>query len=289
MDLRRAGLEDGLVGQRLDEAGAGWNEVGLFLGGHRKLRTIAVNRDDRYDAFGAPRLGCERVRAGDDLEDLLRDFGLASAVHGQGEAVDQLAGVLRRVAHRGHARALLRRGRLEQRTVELGLEVDGQQAGEDLLRLGLVDEVAELRPLCLLGLLVAGEELLGDREDLLLGHALDERRDEVVVDHDHLVDLLARVELGEPVGGNTYMFGSLEYSIPIIERLRFALFYDIGTVNSDAYDFSLSNYSDNWGVGLRVNIPGMGPLRFDYGIPIQARDNSKAGKFQFGVGYTREF
>ena len=94
---------------------------------------------------------------------------------------------------------------------------------------------------------------------------------------------------GEPVGGNTYVFGSLEYSIPIIERLRFAIFYDIGTVNPDAYDFSLSNYCDNWGLGLRINIPGMGPLRFDYGIPIQARDNSHAGKFQFGVGYTREF
>ena len=37
--------------------------------------------------------------------------------------VDQLAGVLGRVAHRRHARAVLRRGRLEQRAVDRDLEV----------------------------------------------------------------------------------------------------------------------------------------------------------------------
>ena len=46
----------------------------------------------------------ERVRAGDDLEDLLRDLRLARAVHRERETVDQLAGVLRRVAHRRHLR-----------------------------------------------------------------------------------------------------------------------------------------------------------------------------------------
>src|SRR5262249_61353893 len=40
----------------------------------------------------------------------------------------------------------------------------------------------------------------------------------------------------EPIGGDTFWFGSLEYSIPIIERLRFAVFYDIGNVRSKAYD-----------------------------------------------------
>lgn len=93
----------------------------------------------------------------------------------------------------------------------------------------------------------------------------------------------------EPVGGNTYWFGTAEYSIPIIERLRFAVFYDIGAVNADAYDFSAGNFSDNWGVGLRLNLP-IGPLRLDYGVPIHHDEYSGgSGRFQFGVGYTREF
>ncbi len=95
--------------------------------------------------------------------------------------------------------------------------------------------------------------------------------------------------LDEPVGGDTFWFGSAEYSIPIIERFRFALFYDIGTVNVKAYDFSADGFSDNWGLGLRLNLP-IGPLRLDYGIPIHHdKYNSGSGRFQFGVGYTREF
>ncbi len=98
----------------------------------------------------------------------------------------------------------------------------------------------------------------------------------------------------EPIGGDDYWFGSIEYSIPIIEKdggvsLRFALFYDIGAVGTSAYDFN-SSYDDNWGAGLRLNIPHLGPLRLDYGIPITTDQyNSSSGQFQFGVGYTREF
>jgi outer membrane protein insertion porin family len=93
----------------------------------------------------------------------------------------------------------------------------------------------------------------------------------------------------EPIGGDTYWFGSAEYSIPIIERLRLAVFYDIGDVESKAYNYNLDNFSDNWGVGIRLNLP-IGPLRLDYGIPIHHDQfNSGSGRFQFGVGYTREF
>jgi outer membrane protein insertion porin family len=99
----------------------------------------------------------------------------------------------------------------------------------------------------------------------------------------------------EPIGGNTYWFGTVEYSLPIISSeagagLRFAVFYDIGYVFADSYDFDFGTYSDNWGFGLRLNIPQLGPLRLDYGIPInfdQYSDDS--GKFQFGVGWQRPF
>jgi len=94
----------------------------------------------------------------------------------------------------------------------------------------------------------------------------------------------------EPIGGNTYYFGSVEYSVPIIERLRFALFYDIGNVALDAYDWDFQNYSDNWGVGIRLNIPRLGPLRLDYGIPITHDEyNGSGGKFQFSVGFSRDY
>ncbi len=99
-----------------------------------------------------------------------------------------------------------------------------------------------------------------------------------------------RDDTGEPLGGDTYWFGSAEYSIPIVEFLRFAVFYDIGMVYPDAYQWNLGHYNDNYGFGLRLNIPRLGPLRLDYGIPITSDvENRSSGRFQFSVGYTREF
>lgn len=98
----------------------------------------------------------------------------------------------------------------------------------------------------------------------------------------------------EPVGGDTYWFGSAEYSIPIFEQergigVRFAVFYDIGNVAANPWSWSLDNFSDNYGAGLRLNLP-IGPIRLDYGIPIHHDQfNKGSGQFQFGVGYTREF
>lgn len=99
---------------------------------------------------------------------------------------------------------------------------------------------------------------------------------------------------GEALGGKTYWFGSAEYSIPIIDRLRMAFFYDAGMVYANKFSFSQAgfntgSYNDNVGFGLRLNLP-IGPLRLDYGIPINTDpQNKSSGKFQFGVGYTREF
>jgi outer membrane protein insertion porin family len=99
---------------------------------------------------------------------------------------------------------------------------------------------------------------------------------------------------GEPIGGDSYWFGSLEYSIPILEKengigVRFAMFYDAGSVGAGSYSFT-GNFNDNWGLGARLNIPHLGPLRLDYGVPIHHdKYNGSSGQFQFGVGYTREF
>jgi outer membrane protein insertion porin family len=98
----------------------------------------------------------------------------------------------------------------------------------------------------------------------------------------------------EPIGGDSYWFGSAEYSVPIVEKedgvaIRFAVFYDAGDVGASSYSFS-GNFDDNWGLGLRLTIPHLGPLRFDYGVPIHHdKYNGPGGQFQFGAGYYREF
>ncbi len=98
----------------------------------------------------------------------------------------------------------------------------------------------------------------------------------------------------EPIGGDSYWFGSMDYYIPIIQKeggvsLRLDLFYDMGAVSAQPFSFS-GGINDDYGVGLLLNIPHLGPLQLYYGIPINHDQyNSPAGKFQFGFGYSREF
>ena len=100
--------------------------------------------------------------------------------------------------------------------------------------------------------------------------------------------------INEPIGGDSYWFASAEYSIPIIEKesgpsLRLAGFYDTGTVGAGWRTFS-GNYDDNWGIGIRLDIPHLGPLRLDYGFPIHNDHfNPHHGQFQFDFGYSRPF
>jgi outer membrane protein insertion porin family len=99
----------------------------------------------------------------------------------------------------------------------------------------------------------------------------------------------------EPIGGDSFWFGSVEYSVPIVEKdggisVRVATFFDAGAVGDDTFSFDSGCYDDDVGVGLRINIPHLGPLRLDYAFPINHdKYNGGSGQFQFGAGYTRQF
>lgn len=99
--------------------------------------------------------------------------------------------------------------------------------------------------------------------------------------------------------GNAFVMGSAEFATPIpfmdrtriafLNNLRFTVWMDAGkvfngTVSDRIYDRPM--YAVSAGVGLKVTIPGMGPLSIDYGIPLTnpGRNGSKHGYFTFGVG-----
>jgi outer membrane protein insertion porin family len=77
---------------------------------------------------------------------------------------------------------------------------------------------------------------------------------------------------------------TLVYSADVVSPVRFAIFFDAGFVNTDAYDFTPGGYNDDFGVGLRLFIAGA-PLSLDYGIPLtHDRFNNKGGQFNFSFG-----
>ena len=75
-----------------------------------------------------------------------------------------------------------------------------------------------------------------------------------------------------------------EYGFRIAEPLGLVVFYDWGFVNENDFDFSMSNYADNWGVGARIMLMGS-PLKLDLGIPITSPEGVGGGtQFNFSFG-----
>ncbi len=98
----------------------------------------------------------------------------------------------------------------------------------------------------------------------------------------------------EPIGGNSYGFGSFEYTIKLADAMRIAAFYDVGFVNKDDFDFNPAGFNSNWGFGVRLLVLG-NPLRLDFGIPIKSTqifdedgdllyDNDTGNQFNFSFG-----
>ncbi len=89
---------------------------------------------------------------------------------------------------------------------------------------------------------------------------------------------------GEPVGGQSMARATLEWTFPIIEKARGALFYDTGFVNTSEWSFGFNHMASDVGVGLRLDLP-IGPLRLDYGYPVMRDGYNGGGHFNFNVGY----
>jgi len=90
---------------------------------------------------------------------------------------------------------------------------------------------------------------------------------------------------GEPLGGKTMAYLQSEYSVPVIERVRFATFVDAGQAWGNSYDWGSSLPVVGAGIGLRLDLP-IGPINLDYGWPIRKDSNitSSDGQFSFNVG-----
>ncbi len=93
----------------------------------------------------------------------------------------------------------------------------------------------------------------------------------------------------EALGGQSLGFATAEFTFPIFERVRGAAFVDAGFVNEDAWDFSISDLYADAGLGLRLNIPGVGPLALDFAVPILTPDDDEeadqGGQFNFYINY----
>jgi outer membrane protein insertion porin family len=88
------------------------------------------------------------------------------------------------------------------------------------------------------------------------------------------------------IGGDTEAYFNLECAFPLIKEagLKGVLFMDAGD-SYDRLDHIFTRIQASYGFGFRWFSP-MGPLRLEYGIPINPRDgiDNKGGKLEFSMG-----
>lgn len=99
--------------------------------------------------------------------------------------------------------------------------------------------------------------------------------------------------------GSGFMMGSAEFQTPIpfidritdakfLDNIRIAAFVDAGqiygsTVTNEIYNRPI--HAITAGVGVRVFVPGVGPLAIDWGYPLTGVPNGTSkGAFTFGIG-----
>ena len=93
---------------------------------------------------------------------------------------------------------------------------------------------------------------------------------------------------GEVLGGQSLAFLSAEYTVPIVETVRAAVFYDVGFVNTGSWDIAPEDVYSDVGVGIRLKLPiSPIPLALDYAIPVSSPDDAadEGGQFNFYLNY----
>ena len=96
-----------------------------------------------------------------------------------------------------------------------------------------------------------------------------------------------------PAGGDSrFVFGgtkmlqfNFELEFPLYDPAGFKLvsFFDAGNAYAEDQNYSITDLRTDYGFGLRWNSP-FGPLRFEWGFPIQKRAGESSTVFNFTIG-----
>lgn len=91
-------------------------------------------------------------------------------------------------------------------------------------------------------------------------------------------------EEGDEKGGNKSFFFNAEYLVPIHKEMGLLglVFFDTGNAWDDDETIDFDLYS-SVGAGVRWYSP-LGPLRLEYGYPLDEIDNERKGRVEFSVG-----
>jgi outer membrane protein insertion porin family len=86
-----------------------------------------------------------------------------------------------------------------------------------------------------------------------------------------------------PIGGLTWIEGSVEFRHKIWQKLDGAAFLDFGQLSTDPYHIPIDNLNFGAGPAISYETP-VGPLRLDLGIPINPPHGDQKWQVYFSIG-----
>ncbi len=92
--------------------------------------------------------------------------------------------------------------------------------------------------------------------------------------------------LGNALGGRRKIVGNLEMFYPLLKgdkAVRASVFVDAGQIYINGAQSQFESFRYSTGVGVAWNSP-VGPLKFSYAIPLNAREGDRQQRFQFQAG-----
>jgi outer membrane protein insertion porin family len=87
------------------------------------------------------------------------------------------------------------------------------------------------------------------------------------------------------VGGELRIANNIELKYKLTDQVRFYTFADAGGLWAEAGDFSLSDLKYSVGIGFGVDVPRLGPIRVDYGFPLNPDDDQGTGRLHLLTGF----
>lgn len=89
----------------------------------------------------------------------------------------------------------------------------------------------------------------------------------------------------EAIGGELRILETVELKYKLNEMIRTYAFADAGGVWETTSDFDFGDMRYSVGVGMGFNIPRIGPIRLDYGIPLNADEDQGSGRLHLQGGF----
>lgn len=87
-----------------------------------------------------------------------------------------------------------------------------------------------------------------------------------------------------PIGGNMFWINNIEFRYPLYKNLKGVIFFDAGNVWEKRGNIDLKDLRRSAGIGLRWITP-IGPIRFDYGMPIDRKKDEPKSRAYISIGH----